>query len=154
MSGPPHGFGKGVNDYLNHYVSVADAKAGVTTGAGLAVAGLLLTHQSDGNLAALLNWLAVGLFIASALAGAFAIFPRRPSGGDGLIFWGDIATNATAADYHDAVEQLDLDEVEKAYATQNWHVSQVLHSKYGWTQKCIGLFLLGVAVTAFGIGVA
>jgi hypothetical protein len=26
-AGPPAGFGKGVNDYLNHYVAVTDAKA-------------------------------------------------------------------------------------------------------------------------------
>jgi hypothetical protein len=41
----PTGFGKGVNDYLNQYVMVADAKAGAILAANLALSAALLDHK-------------------------------------------------------------------------------------------------------------
>ncbi len=48
--GPPEGFGKGVNDYLNHYVRNADAKAGVLIAAALTIAAYLLSQRCSQRL--------------------------------------------------------------------------------------------------------
>ena len=152
MSGPPHGFGKGVNDYLNHYINVADAKAGATVAADLTLATLLLSNLPTGGWRLCLGWLAIALFVVSAILGGLVVFPRRPSGRNGVIFWEDIFTRQSASDYLNDLKPLDANAVEEAYATQNWYVSQVLHSKYSLMQFCIGFFIAGIVPAAISVG--
>lgn len=152
--GPPTGFGKGVNDYLNHYVNVADAKAGAVLGADLAIAGLLLASLQDQGLPVLFIWGAVVFFGLSVAASVAVVYPRTPRAGDGLLFWEDILSRGKLCDYREELKETNDERVEMEYAAQNWNVSGVLRSKYRWTRISIVLFLAGAVSAAIGIGMA
>jgi hypothetical protein len=145
---PPRGFGKGVNDYLNHYVMVADAKAGAILAANLALGAALLDNKAETDplwrFAAALSMLAL-----SSLICMFVIVPRLPGGGEGPIFWEDIRKRGSLAVYSSQLRSLDDDDVEREYASQNWHVSRLLHKKFRSVQWAIGTFGLGVALSGW-----
>lgn len=151
--GPPEGFGVGVNEYFNHYIAVADAKAAGFMAAALTVAAAVLGLDVPSGIAALPMWAAVGLLAASVLAGAVAIFPRLPkSRHQGLIFWEDVRLWPTVADYQKALSRTSTQDVEFEYAAQNHTVSGVLHDKHVYVRWTIGLFLAGalMALVAYG----
>lgn len=124
--GPPPGFGKDVNDYLNHYVTVADAKAAVMLGLSsvtiLAVVGQSMPPGWPGTV----RLLAVLLFASSLLLSVACLYPRSNSGGASLIFWEDVSARQSFSDYHRDTTRLDPSTVEQEYASQNWHVSRIL----------------------------
>lgn len=152
--GPPEGFGKDVNEYLNFYVRNADAKAGVFVAADLTIGAFLLANQPSGWWAMGLNWLAITLLAASAIFGGLVVYPRTPGRGTGLIFWEDIRSRSTPQEYREAVKYLTLTKVEEEYATQNYHVSQVLHGKYRWIGWCLRVFFVAVLCAALSIGLS
>ncbi len=135
--GPPAGFSKEVNTYLNHYVTVADTKAGAVVTADLAIIALLVAYDPPNDIACALRWLAGAGYLVSAALGAFVIFPRIPHGGNGLIFWEDIRSRGSAEKYFSDLAGVGAVEVEREYAHQNYHVSNVLHTKYWWGRLCI-----------------
>lgn len=137
----PAGFGKGVNDYLNHNVTVADAKA----------AGILATNfVLLGGLSNFcycpctkIYYLVVGIFsIGSILLCATVLFPRLPKSEKGLIFWENIKSHSSINEYINESGQLNNSVIEEEYAKQNWHVSQVLSKKH---------FFIRLAIIAFAI---
>lgn len=142
--GPPPGFGKGVNDYLNHYVTIADAKAGAILGASITVALSIVayTPTSPGQV----RWRVVSLLLllSSSLAGVWVMMPRMPRGHPGVVFWEDIRTRKTRSDYARDVSALDGSLVEREYASQNYFVSTVLHAKHFWVRT--GFLLLSLAL--------
>ncbi len=144
---PPLGFGKGVNDYLNQYVVIADAKAAAVLAANLALGVALLDHKPvTGPM-----WVFAAAFAMLVLSSAiclFVVFPRLPAGGDGPIFWEDIRSRGSLAVYRSQLRSLDENDVERAYAAQNWYVSQLLHKKYRLAQWGIVTFALAVALCA------
>lgn len=150
--GPPQGFGKNVNDYLNHYVNVADAKAGAVLGAALTIAGLLLVNLPQAGLPLVFLWGAVVFFVLSVAASVAVVYPRTPSAGGGLLFWEDILSQGKLCDYYQELKKTDADRLEIEYAAQNWHVSRVLRSKYRWTRVSMLLFLVEVLLSAAGLG--
>lgn len=139
-----YGFGKGVNDYLNSYVALADAKAAGFLAAGLTVGAALLDVQTEAQLAAAFKWLSIVTFAASVAANAFAIIPRLPSGRCGLVFWEDIRSRQNLDDYVREATALREAHVESEYAAQNYFVSGVVHRKHVWVRRGIVLFLAGV----------
>ena len=142
---PPSGFGKGVNDYLNFYITLADAKAAGFLAAGLTVGAALTKLHPATALASVLWWLALVSIGASVGFHAVVIFPRLPSGRRGLIFWEDIRTRGDFQDYYEEVARLSAADVEKEYAAQNHAVSGVVHDKHKWVRVGIVLFLIGIA---------
>src|SRR5438270_792187 len=105
-------FGKGVNDYLNLYVTLADAKAAGFLAAALTVGAALFKVHPSTSLGNLVWWSALGALSGSSAASSFAIFPRLPSGRRGLIFWEDIRSHATFDDYQNKVGSLTIADVE------------------------------------------
>lgn len=140
-SGPPHGFGKDVNDYLNHYITVMDAKAG----GFLAACLLMLDFMSDRTYQPVFSipfhTMAIVGFILGTAMSSLCLLPRLPRGKKGLIFWEDIrergGPDAYARDTHAMDERL----CEREYAWQNYFVSQVLHKKCRLMQWTIGITL-------------
>lgn len=146
-TGPPAGFGKGVNDYLNLYVTVSDGKAAVLLAANVAlIGGILIDGKvADADGTGLLG-ASVVAFSASAVLCASVIYPRLPSGHTGLIFWEDIRNRTKRTDYVHEIRDLDDAGVESEYASQNWHVSSVLHDKMRIIQYAIKFFAAGIAL--------
>lgn len=146
----PIGFGKGVNDYLNTYLALADAKAAGFLTAGLTVGAAVLTIDATTQAASIFRWIAIAALGASVAASAFVIFPRLPSGRRGLVFWEDIRTRAVSDAYQGEVARLTEAHVEMEYAAQNYFLSDVLHRKHLCVRRGIVLFLVGVGFAVGG----
>lgn len=145
-AGPPAGFGREVHDYLGHYVSVADAKAGAVVAGGIAVVAASASITSIWNCD--LASLGAGVVVASMLLAAYSLFPRQPSGGGSVIFWMDIQARGDAQGYQDALSAMDEQAVQREYARQNFVVSGVVRKKFQLVQGAIGLWMLGVILLA------
>jgi len=146
-NGNSTGFAKDINDYLNHYITLADAKAGAVLAADLAICAALFDN-APAQFPPLLLVAAISLLGLSALACCVVVFPRLPSGRNGLIFWEDIRTRNAPEVYAAEVESAGAATVVREYARQNWYVSSVLHNKHWWVRVAIVLFIVGVAVSA------
>jgi hypothetical protein len=138
------GFSKGVNDYLNLYVTIADAKSGVVLGANVAVVGYLLANKPETCCAGLINWIAIILNAMSAAVAFASLWPRLPKAGEGLVFWQHIASRKTESEYLADLHHVDQRRVEGEYGTQNYYVSKVLCTKYGILRWCMGLTVTGI----------
>ena len=127
---PPAGFGKGVNDYLNHYITLTDTKAGALLATSVAMGALLLSEdwQTLTTLGKYARGAALALLAIAAGFSAWVVYPRLPSGRRGVVFWEDMSHPDLDA-YAAAVQQLDEGAVELEYAAQNYFVSSVVHRK-------------------------
>ncbi len=152
-SSTPSGFGQSVNNYLNHYITVADAKGvAILTGA-FAILAAIIEFDLTRNifpLAILAAFLFNGLTIFFCL---WTLYPRLGSSGKGLILWDSIRSYPNPKDYCRKVCSLNTELMEEEYAIQNWHVSGVLKEKnskirislwlFGLSTLCIaGLYLI------------
>lgn len=140
-------FTKDVNDYLNHYVMLADAKAGACLAANIAVGVTIAQVSYSGALSRVLLSLSLLACALSGIACGLAVFPRLPRGDAGLIFWEDIRSFATPIEYHLELYALTDNDIVSAYAEQNYLVSDVLHRKHRWLQRGIVLFGVGVVLS-------
>lgn len=124
----PEGFGKGINDYFNHYVTVSDAKAGAILAANFILLGGLINIQFCCCIA--IPYILTGIVsILSIIFCVYVLYPRLPKAEKGLIFWENLKNYSTLDEYLNDVRQLDNSKVEEEYAKQNWHVSKVLSTK-------------------------
>lgn len=142
--GPPKGFGKGVNDYLNHYVTVSDAKAVAFLALNFVVIQFLLKDHFYYTWGFPFHFIALIFLSLSILAATFVLFPRLPRGSKGLIFWQDIIERKTPEMYENELAGIQKDGVERQYAHQNFYVSKVLHKKMRFAQSTIIFFLVGI----------
>jgi hypothetical protein len=146
------GVGKGINDYLNHYVLVADGKAAAIAAGSLVLVGLSLSSEAKDAepLLRLLGALLAGL--STVLAGA-VLYPRTPHSGNGHIFWADIRSFDSAEAYWQSLRELDQNALGREYARQNFFISHVLLEKNAMIRRAI--IVLGAAClvlsAAFGI---
>ena len=147
--GTPEGFGKGVNDYYNQFVTVADAKAGALLGANFFLIGGLVGLKTDCT--SIVFFLASGAF--SLLSIAFCcttLYPRLPKSKRGVIFWENIYSYGSMGEFLNDVSKLDKKTIELEYAKQNWHVSKVLHRKnrsVRWAILAFSIALLLLVIT-------
>jgi hypothetical protein len=153
VSSPPIGFGKNVNDFLLHHVSLADAKAGFVISVDFAVSGILLARIPDDGFARFVTFVAVGLLVMSLICGISVVYPRTSTKPTGLIFWEAIRELKSYDDYMSEVRKLDTDAVEKQYAEQNWHISELLETKFQWTQYAMMTLLAGMLVALVSLAV-
>jgi hypothetical protein len=147
----PKGFGKGVNDYLNHYVTVSDAKAAAFLALNVVVIQFLMKDRFCASWGLNFHWAALGFLSLSIFVAATVLFPRLPRGGKGLIFWEDIRERKNPAQYENELADLTGNRIEKEYAHQNYYVSLVLYKKMRLIRWEIGLFLIGSLFTVLSI---
>lgn len=143
-----------INGYLNHYVTVTDAKAiGLLAGV-FASAAFLLKDIPSGDCGVFCFYCVAALLHAvTASLGLAAIYPRVPSMGTSVIFWEDIHRRKSLVDYLKAYkETCSSGFLDEEYATQNFYVSKVLHRKTALVRWSIRVFALalvtGLAVYA------
>jgi hypothetical protein len=149
QSNTPNGFGQGVNNYLNHYITVADAKAvAILTGA-FAILAATIEFNSDCCLLKIGIILTFILNILTIFFCLWILYPRLGSSGKGLIFWESIRANLTPEEYSNKVNKLNTKTVEEEYAHQNWYVSLILKQKNGKIRTALwffGMSILSIAV--------
>lgn len=147
----PKGFGKGVNDYLNHYVTVSDAKSAAFLALNVIVIQFLVKDHFCISWGINFHWAALGFLSLSIFTAATVLFPRLPRAGKGLIFWEDICERKNPVQYESELAELTGNRVEKEYAHQNYYVSQVLYIKMRLIRWEIVLFLIGSCFTIISI---
>jgi len=140
-------FGKGVNDYLNLYVTVAEAKAAALLAADVMVLQFLLKDLFHPAAGLPFHIAAASLLVASAVASLSVVYPRLPHAHTSAVFWEAIRASKSPDAYFSRVSVLDHSDEEEQYAYQNYYVSGVLHRKMRWIQWAIWLFGLGGACT-------
>ncbi len=142
---------KNINDYVNHYITVMDTKASAFLAGNVAAATFLLRDIPDMGWLRVAYVLALMLFAGSIAVAGAVIFPRLPSKGNSIIFWGDIAAHTDPQsyirDFNRVVDQALLDE---QYCMQNFFAARVLRRKYRCLRWAIGLFFCAL-VMAFGV---
>jgi len=154
IQGPPDGFGEGVNQYLNHYVVVTDAKAGSIVGMAMVLLGFLLSDSSGARYHGTIGAVALASALAACLLGLVTVFPRLPKGNQGPIFWEDIRNHGTEDAYVAAVGRLARRDGELALARQNFHVASVVHEKLVWVRwgiRAVAVSLLATAIATWRV---
>lgn len=144
---PPTGFGKEVNQYLNHYISVADAKAAGVLTVDLALAGYLLAQIPKASWSLGFHWTALLLILASGTMALAALYPRTPGIGSSAIFWEDVRARPNLQVYLNDLGQTDQAEIERQYGAQNYIVSGVLKSKYKAVQWAMRALMAALPAT-------
>ncbi|WP_298473186.1 Pycsar system effector family protein [uncultured Maribacter sp.] len=134
------GFSKGVNDYYNHYITVADAKAGVLIGISFVVFDFLKDLKHCNNLENILFYSSSILLMLTCTFSVCAVFPRNPKKKKGIVYWENVKEFKDDEEYYEKITKLDLDKIEKTYSVQNYHLSKLLSRKY---------YFIRVAIIAF-----
>ena len=142
---------KSINDYLNHYITVMDTKASAFLAGNVAAATFLLRDMPEMGWLRALYILALVLFASSIATAGAVIFPRLPTKGNSIIFWGDIAAQADMKSYIHAFNQVvDQATLDEQYCAQNFFAARVLMRKYKCLRWAILMFFSALAV-AFSV---
>lgn len=144
-------FGSKVNDYLNHYVGVADAKAAGLVTASLTLSGFIYLNKP--NYCLPFSLFVALVFYAVCIALSLSVlFPRLNSKGKSKVFWEDVQAHyATPESYYEAVKGLTEEEINKEYSYQNFYVSKILHKKYDLIRWASYAFFVAGAVTFYAL---
>ncbi|MHB8217805.1 MAG: Pycsar system effector family protein [Candidatus Sulfotelmatobacter sp.] len=142
--------------YLSDYIRFADQKAGFTLTFSLATLGFLFNHQQYSDLfqgAAL--WtrsnphsaLATGLLVVACTLSLLALVPRLWSHETkGLIFWQEIVTYNTAAEYQSALRQCSRVDLNNALGQQCYSLAKVCTRKYNLIKFALVAAPIGAAI--------
>lgn len=144
--------GKVINAYLNHYISVADGKAGAIAAASLVLLGFAVAP--DAQAVAIPRWLGALAAVVAAGFAASVLYPRTPHFGNGHIFWGDIRNFDSANTYWQSLNALSSDEIGLELARQNFSVSAVLLRKMSGVRRAIIAFGVSALLLAYAFGAA
>lgn len=145
---PPIGFGKTINEYLNQYVAIADAKAGAIIAANVVTITLLASIIVPNKIFGITIFIAVVLFSISTVISTMVIYPRIVRNDvPGVIFWEDIRTFKNFDEYFSKLQKFDLFQVEREYASQNFTLSNILRTKHRFIRLSIILSSLGIALS-------
>jgi hypothetical protein len=135
------GFSKGVNDYYNLYITVADAKAGVLIAISFVVFDFLKDLKHCNNLENFLFYSSSILLMLTCAFSVFAVFPRKPKKNKGVVFWENVKEFKNDKEYYEKVTKLDLNKIEETYSTQNYLLSKLLSRKYYFIRIAIIVFI-------------
>ncbi|HWB06563.1 MAG TPA: Pycsar system effector family protein [Verrucomicrobiales bacterium] len=139
---------KSVNDTLNAYISITDAKAGAFLGGAAAAASFFLSQEPKGTGLVICYVISAIGYVSAAVAAANVIFPRVPGKGSGVVFWGDIASRKSAQEYHDEFEKKCAGGGFVAdYAWLNWCTSTIIKRKVRRLRIAMALCFLSLAVS-------
>lgn len=144
--------GKSINAHLNHYITVADGKAGAVAAASLVLIGFAVAP--DAAAVPLPRWLGA---LAAVFAAGYAVsvlYPRTPHFGNGHIFWGDIRQFDSANAYWQSLHALSADQIGLELARQNFNVSAVLLRKMAGVRRAIIAFGISALLLAYAFGAA
>jgi len=142
-------FSKNINDYLNFYIRVADAKAAAFLAGDITI-GTALVKSSFCTLSSIILGGVSALSISiSILFGASIFIPSVNSGHKGFIFWENIKEWDSKEKYLSKVKGLSHSEIQEQYAKQNWEVSQILSGKHTSIKWGVVAFLVGFAAFIF-----
>jgi Family of unknown function (DUF5706) len=144
--------GKGINDYLNHYVLIADGKAAALAAGSLVLLGLSLGADVK-NVEPVLRLIGTTLAGLAAVLAGLVFYPRTPHSGSGHIFWADIRAFPSAESYWESLIKLDDEAIGREYANQNYFVSSVLLKKNAMVRRTIWMLGLACVTLAVGFGV-
>lgn len=134
-----------VHGYYAHYVDNADAKAGAVLGFAVAVGGVAISVSPDGDVAALLRWVAIAALAVAVAVAANVLYPRLYRRGGSLIFWEDVRNYGSGGSYYKLVSALTPEDLARAYADQVFQVSRVLHRKFSALQWAVSALTVGIA---------
>lgn len=148
---PDERLGKSINDYLNHYIVVTDAKAAAIATVSLIVVGFVVAPESLGR-SSWLSWIGATAAAIAVVAAGCALYPRTPHSGNGHMFWGDIRAHDTATTYWKSLSSLNADDIGLEYARQNYNVSGVLMRKMRIVRWSIWLLAFGCLFVALAYG--
>jgi hypothetical protein len=143
-----------IGDYLDSYVSIADAKAGAVSGASGAL--LLFVASRFPEPSPLLFPLLVSITatVAAFLVSLSSLYPRSPSAGTSLIAWRDVAKNhRSVGDFVLAFQTATTADLAAQMIEQNYWLSIVLARKFLLLRISLWLLGLGVLSLALGVGV-
>lgn len=125
-----------IHKHVNQYISLADKKASILLTAQLAFLGLYANLLSG-------IWLSRGvlfhsLALISVAGGALSIFfaagvvyPRTPSPGDGVFFWGDIR-DRSLEQYIEDIAQMEPTDQTRSLIEEIHYLACVARKKYNW----------------------
>src|ERR1039458_4892812 len=106
---------RGVNEALVTAATLVHFKAAALLGFALTISGLVVTHRLSGVVSGAFQFAGVVMMIAAACFAGAVIYPMKSVRRGGLIFWGDIATHASASAYADAIDQVGAEDLEREY---------------------------------------
>lgn len=124
--------------YVRHYISQADAKAGILFGVLASSIGYLFARPGFHNLIFRPRWEWPGalalpcaaLFLSAAVAALLVVAPRMGRPGTGIVFFGSVTRFADADAYVAAVRELDRNGLVAARLRHGYDVSGVCWRKY------------------------
>ncbi|WP_336127803.1 Pycsar system effector family protein [Mesoflavibacter sp. CH_XMU1422-2] len=135
------GFSKEVNDYYNHYVTVADAKAGVLIAISFVLFDFLKDFKHCLLIEDILFYTATILLSLTCLFSVCTVFPRNPKKKKGLIFWENVKEYKSSGEYYSEIKELNSEKIEKKYSNQNYNLSKLLSRKYFFIRLSIIVFI-------------
>jgi hypothetical protein len=142
---------KAINDQVNYFIQIMDTKASAFLAGGVAAASFLLREAPPGLLGQTLYGLAVTAYACAVLMAGCVIFPRLPSTGNSVIFWGDIANHQEFRAYLESFQRIINDGfLDEQYCLQAWFAARVLRRKYRWLRRSISTFFLALGLS-FGL---
>lgn len=144
------GFGKDVNDYLNHYITVADAKSGALFASNFIVLGALYDIDFSKITFCVLKIFYILIILSSLISiiiSLYSIYPRlNYDKKKGLIFWENIQNFDNIDEYLDSYKKQTEINKEEAYAKQNYFVSKILKEKNAQIRNSIYFFGLSITL--------
>tara|TARA_R110000868_G_scaffold81480_2_gene230627 strand:+ start:2166 stop:2642 length:477 start_codon:yes stop_codon:yes gene_type:complete len=140
------GFSKDVNDYYNHYVSVADAKSAAVIAISFLLFDFIIGLERNSCSQDVLFYIISFSLVLSCIFSLIAVFPRSPKDKKGLIFWENVRNFKTKKEYFEEIEKLDKKEIEEKYASQNYNLSNLLHRKHFYIRLAIITFIVALVL--------
>ena len=79
------------------------------------------------------------------------IFPRLPSAGNSVIFWGDVAAHQEFRTYLESFQRIINDGfLDEQYCLQAWFAARLLRRKHRWLRRSIAMFFVALGLS-FGL---
>jgi Pycsar effector protein len=142
---------KAINDQVNYFIQVMDTKASAFLAGGVAAASFLLREAPPGPLGHALYGLAVATYASAVVMAGCVIFPRLPSAGNSVIFWGDVAAHQEFRTYLESFQRIINDGfLDEQYCLQAWFAARVLRRKHRWLRRSIAMFFAALGLS-FGL---
>jgi hypothetical protein len=150
--------------YVRHYIALADTKAAVVFGVCSSLIAFSLSNplvgiaRGNGSLSfdTFLAWGSLAFFGLGAAAAGWVVLPRIANVGEGLIFFGAVRSYRDGTAYRDAVEGSSEQDLTSARLQHCYNVSKICWKKYKFLRAAMwftyiagGLLILLLAQVGF-----
>lgn len=141
--------------YIARYIALADTKASFVFAGASAVLVYLFNKDEIRAIAKNPAWspscvlLYIGIwFLIIAAVYAFAtIMPRLTTSGDGVVYFGSVASHSSARDYRSAVASMSESDFSTARITHCYDLARVCQRKYAALRRAMMSLPVGIGVT-------